>query len=173
MSSGSLVVSTLKLMTGMESLPNVFATFVAVTIIDSFVVKGGKSMDLIYIPQDYTMLVIIILAIFAVAGPVLSGLFFKNDSKHADDPWTVRYATTMIIDMFVTPSLGLIFYSVIIQEWFPDIDPVAYLVILPIVLLITSYICLHALNEGIKATVEQISKTTEEAVEAANQLKKQ
>lgn len=156
MNPASLVIEVGKTATGRESTSHLIGwLFVAVTI-DALLKQEMNDMQLIYMPEGYAVLIFIVLIAFAFIAPLMVGYFFKNESKHADEPWTHLYISTLLIDMITTPCLGLIVQSLITQAWFPDIDPVAYMVLLPMVLLIVAYFTLKVLNEGLKATYEQI-----------------
>lgn len=147
--------------------------FIAI-VIEAFFKKEVYQMDaLIYIPEGYNIPVFIMLIAFAFIAPLVTGMFFKNESKNKAKPWTAMYVSTLIIDMIVTPSLGLIAMSLIVQEFVPNIDPTTYMVILPIVLIIIAYLALKVMNEGLKAAYEQIKGVAKEAQEIIDDAKQQ
>jgi hypothetical protein len=168
----SLALELAMVLTGQETLARFILTACLVAVGDTILTGEVLSMDLIYIPEGYTAILVAILATFAIIGPVVCAMYFKNESKGKAAPWTSRYAATMIIDMVLCPSITLIVLSFVVQQWIPDITPVAYLVILPIVELAVAYAVLHAMNEGVKATVEQIKRARGEIVDGVNELKK-
>jgi len=169
--SPKLVYEGIMVLLGRETPGRFVVSVLCLFFGDLVLTREVLIMEPIYIPDGMLLPVILVLAIMAIAGPVLSAFFLKNQSKHKFADWSSRYVATMIIDMIVTPSIGLIVMSLIVQEWIPDISDVTYLVILPIVLLAVSYLALHLMNEGVKATVEQIKKLKGEIDEAKAELK--
>lgn len=172
MNPASLAIEVGKTAMGKESTTQLVCwIFIAVTI-DALLKQELNDMQLIYMPEGCSVTVFIILIAFAFIAPLMVGLFFKNESHHADEPWTHLYISTLLIDMVATPCLGLIAQSLIVQAWFPDIDPTAYMVLLPVVLLIVAYFTLKVLNEGLKATYEQIKGVAKEVQEIADDAQK-
>ena len=125
----------------------------------------------IYIPEGYTIPVFVILIAFAVLAPLFTGWYFKNESKHAGEKWTGRYLSTLVIDMLLAPSLGLILLSLFVQEFFPDISPLTYMVLLPIVMVFVAYFALRIMNEGIRSAVDQIKGIKSDVEYAKDELK--
>lgn len=169
----SLAIESVKTATGHQTVSQT-ALYLAIAVtIEAFLKKEEYNMDaLIYIPEGWTLPVFIMLIAFAFIAPLLAGMFLKNESRHAGEPWTPMYITTLFIDMVITPSLGLIAMSVLVQEFMPTIDPEAYLVLLPIVLIIVAYVALKVMNEGLKAAYEQLKGVAKDAQDIADDIKK-
>lgn len=175
MNPASLAVEATKVVKGKESGSNLFL-YIGVAAAVEAVFKHKESETMlapIYMPAGYEIPIFIILIAGAILMPVIIGMWFKNESKYAGAKWTGRYVATVFIDMFVAPSLGLILMSLITQEFFPDMDPLTYMVILPIVMAIVAYYALMVMNQGIKGTVEQIKGTKKDVQYAVDELKKQ
>lgn len=174
MNPASLAVEATKVARGKESGSNLLLYLgVAVTVEAVFKHKESETMLApIYMPEGYEIPIFIILIAGAILMPVIIGMWFKNESKYAGAKWTGRYIATVFIDMFVAPSLGLIIMSLITQEFFPDMDPLTYMVILPIIMVAVAYYALLIMNQGIKGTVEQIKGTAKETKTAVEELKK-
>jgi len=175
MNPASLAVEAAKVAKGKESSSNLLLyILVAASVEVAFKHKESEFMLApIYMPTGYEVPIFIILIAGAILMPVIIGMWFKNESKYAGAKWTGRYVATVFIDMFVAPSLGLILMSLITQEFFPDMDPLTYMVILPIVMAIVAYYALLVMNQGIKGTVEQIKGTKKDLQYAADELKKE
>jgi len=175
MNPASLAVEAAKVAKGKESGSNLLLYLgVAVTVEAVFKHKESETMLApIYMPEGYELPIFIILIAGAILMPVIIGMWFKNESKYAGAKWTGRYIATVFIDMFIAPSLGLILMSLITQEFFPDMDPLTYMVILPIVMAVVAYYALMIMNQGIKGTVEQIKGTKKDVQYAVDELKKQ
>jgi len=156
---------------GQESL-SVFMMNVSVLFLsDLLLTTEVLQMDmLIYYPENMLLPMIFVIAVMAIAGPVLCAVFMKNDGKGKTQDWSPKYIATMIIAMFVTPSLGLITMSFVAQR-IDSMNDVLFLVLLPIVMLIVSYLSLRVMNEGIKAVVEQIKRVKGELEDAQRELK--
>lgn len=169
--SSGLVYEGVMVLLGRETPGRFVVSVLCIFFGDLVLTREVLIMEPIYIPDGMLLPVILVLAIMAIAGPVLSAFFLKNQSKGKLEDWSSRYVATMIMDMIITPSLGLIVMSLIIQQWIPDISDVTYLILLPIVLLAVSYLALHILNEGVKATVEQVKKLKGELADAQQELK--
>ncbi len=165
MNPASLAIEIGKTAMGKESSTQLLCWIFIAVVIDAFLKQEMTNMQLIYMPDGYDTIIFMILVAFAFIAPLVTGLFFKNESSHADEPWTHLYISTLLIDMVATPSLGLIAQSLIVQAWFPDIDPVAYMVLLPIVLLFVAYFTLKVLNEGLKAAFDQLKSKAKEVQE--------
>ena len=174
MNPASLAVEAAKVVKGKESGSNLLLYLgVAVTVEAVFKHKESETMLApIYMPEGYELPIFIILIAGAILMPVIIGMWFKNESKNAGAKWTGRYVATVFIDMFIAPSLGLILMSLITQEFFPDMDPLTYMVILPIVMAAVAYYGLRLMNEGIKGVTEQIVKNANDAKGAVEELKK-
>jgi len=166
----SIIYEGLLVALGRESPSKFFISVILFVIGDTLLTKEVLSMDLIYIPADYQLVVVIIMAVLSIFGPIVSGLFMKGESKHKFDEWESKYTASMIIDMLLTPSISIIVYSIIIQKWIPDIDAVAYIILLPILMLAVSFYTLKGLNEGAKALVEGI-RNLKGDIEQINELK--
>ncbi len=167
----SMAKELIDVITGKESPIQACLTLFLIAIGDTLLTKDVLTMDFIYIPEDSLIPVIAILAVMAVAGPVLCALYMKNKSKNQFNDWIGIYGVTMVIDMFITPSLGLITMSLLAQK-IGDMSSEQYLVYLPVVCLIVSYLALSIMNNGIKSTIEQVKKTKIEALEGIEELKK-
>lgn len=170
--TSQLTVEAMLVLLGKESPERFIASLILVFLGDSILTREVLSMlDTIYIPEGLLLPTVLILAVMAVAGPVLWAVYKKNESKGKMADWTPRYIITMVLDMAVTPSLGLIVMSLIVQKWIPDISDVAYLVFLPLVLLAVSYFMLTLFNEGWKALAEQLAKNKDGAKEVIDAIK--
>lgn len=168
-----MAVESVKVATG-DSTPTKLAFYVFVAVVADAICKSWREKSMIapiYIPEGYTLPVFIILIAFAVLAPLFVGWFFKNESKHATEKWTGRYLATLAIMMVLTPSLGLILMSLFTQEFCPDMDPITYIVVLPIVLIVVAYFGLKIMNEGIRAAVDQIKGVKEDVDYAKDELK--
>ena len=170
----TIAVESVKTATGKQTVTQTaLYVFIAIAV-EAFLRKEEFLMDaLIYIPEGYTMPVFIMLIAFAFLAPILAGMFFKNESKHAGQPWTPLYITTLLIDMVITPSLGLMAMSLIVQEFMPNIDPIMYIALLPIVLIIVAYLALKVMNEGLKAAYQQVKGVAKDAQDIINDAKQQ
>lgn len=173
--TSQLTVEALLVLLGKESPERFVASLILVFLGDSFLTCEVLSMlDTIYIPESVLLPTVLILVVMAIAGPVLWAVYKKNESKGKMQDWTARYIITMVLDMIVTPSLGLVVMSLVVQKWIPDISDVAYLVFLPLVLLAVSYFMLTLFNEGWKALAEQLRRTKDgakEVIDAVNEKK--
>lgn len=171
MNPASIAVEAAKVATGDSSMTKLAGYVLLAIAVDAVCKSGGNHMLApIFIPEGYTLPVFIILIAFAIVAPVVTGLFFKNESKHKDEKWTGRYYSTLLLDVIVTPVLGLLIISWIVQQWSPLMDPITYMVFLPIVMLVVAYFTLKILNEGIKAVVEQLLKIKSDVQYAQDQL---
>jgi len=160
-----------KLITGEESPEKFIASMVLAIVADAIITKEVLTMDLIYIPEGYTIWMVLIVGIVSILGPIICALYRKNQSKGKYEDFAGRYTLLMLADMIVTPAIGVIVLSIIVQELPIEIDPVAYLVLLPLALFATAYYVLKAMCEGVKATVEQIKKDTADIKDGVEQLK--
>ena len=167
----SMAKELLDVITGKESPTQAVLTLFLIAIGDTLLTKDVLTMDFIFIPEGSLIPVIAVLAVMAVAGPVLCALYMKNKSKNQFSEWFGVYGVTMVIDMFITPSLGLICMSLLAQK-IEGMSNEQYLVFLPIVCLIVSYIALSVMNNGVKSTIEQVKKTKLEVLEGMEELKK-
>lgn len=157
---------------GRESPAQALATIISVVTVD-IIATRGITMDLIYIPDGYTLWMALVVAVFAILGPVLNALYLKTKSSHKYDEWLSKYSVTMILDMILTPIAGVAIVSWIVQELPEPIAPATYtFILLPIVLILLSRYILIALNEGMKGAAEQLNKDKAEAKEALEILKK-
>ena len=172
MNPASIAVEGVKVAKGRESPANLILYILVGAVVEAYMrCKERNSMEPIYIPAGSELPVFIILIACAIVFPVVIALYMKNESKYKAAGWTGRYLFTMVIDMFLAPSLGLILLSLLAQEWFPDMDPVTYMVLLPIIMAIVAYYSLMVMNQGIKGTVEQIKGTVAETREAVVEIK--
>jgi len=172
MNPAGIIVEATKVARGKESSDSFFLYVFIAVVVESALKVDSDHMDLIYIPEGYELPIFIILIAFAFIAPLVTAYFMKNESKHKNAKWNGKYTATLVIDMLITPSLGIIAMSLITQAWFPGMDPVAYMVFLPIVLIIVAYLALKVMNEGIKAVAEQIVGTVNEAKDAADDIQK-
>jgi len=157
---------------GRESPAQALATIISVVTVD-IIATRGITMDLIYIPDGYTLWMALVVAVFAILGPVLNALYLKTKSSHKKDEWLAKYSVTMIMDMVLTPIAGVAIVSWIVQELPEPIAPATYtFILLPTVLILLSRYILIALNEGMKGAAEQLNKDKAEAKEAIEVLKK-
>jgi len=174
MSGRSTAVNEIvKVLAGRESPSQAVLTLMVMAVVDT-ILSRGITMDLIYIPDGFTLWMVLIVAVFSMLGPVLNALFLKNRSKaHKYEEWAGKYTVTMIADMILTPIIGVALMSWIIQELPQPVSPETYIfIILPIGLLLTSRYVLIGLNEGIKAAAEQFNKDKAQAQDAIDTVKK-
>jgi len=172
MNPAGIILEATKVARGSESSDNFLLYIFVAVVVESALKVDSDHMDLIYMPEGYELPVFIILIAFAFIAPLVTALFMKNESKHKNAKWNGKYTASLIIDMVLTPSLGIIAMSLITQAWFPGMDAVAYMVFLPIVLIIVAYLALKVMNEGIKAVADQIVGTVGEAKEAVEDVQK-
>lgn len=159
MNPASLAVDAVKVARGRESVSELAGYIMVALTVDAVITRykeSGVMFESIIIPAGHEIEVFIIAVFSAIFIPLVVGMYFLNESKHAREHWTARYVSTMLIDMIITPVVGLITMSALASKYFVDIDALTYEVYLFIVMLIVGYFGLKFLNEGIKAVVEQI-----------------
>lgn len=167
----AIATNAVKLLAGDISVSKFISSVVVAVVVDAVITQEVLDMDLLYIPDGYTIWIVLIVGIISILGPIICALYRKNSSKGKYDDFDKKYAFLMIADMIVTPSIGLIVLSIIVQELPIEIDPVAYLVLLPIALFATSYYTLKAMCEGFKGTFEQVKKDVSDIKDGVEQLK--
>lgn len=174
MNPASLAVEATKVAKGKGTCSDLLLYIFVAAAVEAVLKKKENDTVLapIYIPEGYEIPVFIILIAGAILMPVVIGMWFKTDSKNKNANWMKRYIATIILDMFLAPSIGLILMSLVTQEFFPDISPLTYMVILPIVMVVVAYYALLFMNQGIKGTMEQIKGDATEVRAAADELKK-
>ena len=174
MNPASIAVESFKTATGKQTVSQTVAYLFIAIVIEAFLKKESHNMDeFVYIPEGYTLIVFLMAIAFAFIAPIVVAMYFKNESKNAGKPWTPMYITTVVIDMFITPSLGLIAMSLLVQEFMPNIDPYMYIALLPIVFIIVAYLALKAMNEGFKAVWEQVRGVNKEVADIVEDIKQQ
>ena len=159
---------------GRESPNQALVTLITVAITDVLLTRG-ITMDLIYIPADYTFWTVLIVACVSILGPVLSALYLKTKSNNNRfSVWETKYSVTMVIDMVATPLIGLPLLSMIVQELPEAIPAESYVFILvPATLIFLSYFVLIALNSGLKGAAVQFANFRQDAKEAIEIVKKE
>lgn len=172
MNPASLAIEIGKTAMGKESSTQLLCWILVAVVIDAFLKQEITNMQPIYTPAGYDTVIFMVLVAFAIIGPLVAGLYFKNESKHADEDWSRRYIATLIADVVLSPLVSLIVLSLVVQAWFPDIDPVSYIVLLPLVQLFFAFYTLKGLNQGFKAMIEQLihdGKDVQEGIEMLQQ----
>ncbi len=169
--SSNMVFEGILVLMGKES-PERFATSLLLFLMgDLLLTHEVMTMDdFIYYPENLLLPVILIMAVMAIIGPVLVGMYRKNESKGKLMDWEPKYIATLVIDMLITPSGGIVVMSLIAQK-LGGFNDFTYLVILPFVLLAVSYFAMVLMNEGIKGVAEQIKKVKSELADAEDELK--
>ncbi len=166
----SIAYEGILVLLGRESLSKFIVSVLVLVIGDPILIKELINMDLIYFPEDVKLWAILLLAVFSILGPLVAGFVLKKHGNGRYEAWDSEYTYTMIVAMILTPFISLIGYSYIIQKFAIDIDPIAYLVFLPIVMCIVAGLTLKYINEGIDGLVEGI-KNLKGDVEKLEQLK--
>ena len=93
----SMAKELLDVITGKESPTQAVLTLFLIAIGDTLLTKDVLTMDFIFIPEGSLIPVIAVLAVMAVAGPVLCALYMKNKSKNQFSEWFGVYGVTMVI----------------------------------------------------------------------------
>lgn len=173
MSQKSTVVREVVMcLAGRESPAQAMATILSVITVD-IIATRGITMDLIYIPDGYTLWMALVIAVFAILGPVLNALYLKTKSSHKYEDWLGKYTVTMILDMILAPIASVAVLSWIVQELPQPIAPATYtFILLPVVLLLASRYILIGLNEGMKGAAVQFNKDKAELKDAIDTVKK-
>jgi len=169
----SIVKEGAMVLAGEESPTRFIMTVALIAVGDTLLTKEVSTMEDIFIPEGYLIPVVIILAVFALLGPIFAAWFKKNQSKHQFDEWLKLYGVTMVIDMFLTPFGALLAMSIIAQQWIPGMTATWYLVLLPFISIGVSFILLTLMNEGFKAAIEQVKKIKLGAQELSDEVKKE
>lgn len=170
--SPNLILEGAMVLFGRES-PQQFAVSIFLfALSDTLLTREVLIMDdFIYYPEDMLPWVALILVVTAIAGPVLIGLFKKNQSKEGKTAdWEGKYKATMLLDMILTPAGGLIVTSFVAQK-LGGINDLTYLCFLPFICLGVSWFLLTLMNEGWKAVAEQMARFKEGAEETQKILK--
>lgn len=168
--SSGLILEGIMVMAGKESPEKFIASVLAVVLGDLILTRRVTSMDFIYFPEQYFTFVVLILAVSAVAFPILVGVVKKNESNHKGDDWEAKYKATIILDMPVTAFGGLILMSLVAQR-LAGMNDMTYLCFLPFSCLFVSWLFLTLLNKGIKGTFDQLARMKQETKEGMEQLK--